>query len=150
VTTLPAKAGNFLRRSLPQQELLRLRLTHPPPLLPEGSIQAHWSGPCRPEGAAPLPVFLPSRGKVLHAIPTAEHRKEPRLPSTRDMSYPRAFPAEPPEHTVRVEVPSYRATARVACQIAPASSADAPFPSGLQAGVPWRFFHGTSCCAPVS
>ena len=84
-----------------QQELLRLRLWQPTTLTPEGSIQAHWSRPCRPEGAAPLLVFLPLCGKVLNAIPTAEHRKEPRLPSTRNMSYPRAFPVEPPTYRSR-------------------------------------------------
>jgi NAD(P)-dependent dehydrogenase (short-subunit alcohol dehydrogenase family) len=50
VTTLPAKAGSFcpLQRRLLQQELLRLRLTQPPTLTPEGSIQAR-APDCIPE-----------------------------------------------------------------------------------------------------
>src|SRR4051812_42729627 len=94
VTTLPAKAGTSGtgQRSPPQQELLVLRLRQPVTLTHEGSIQAHWSGPCRPCGRTPLPVFLLSRQEVLNAILTAGHPTEPRLPSTRDMSYPRAFP----------------------------------------------------------
>jgi len=44
----------------------------------------------------------------LNAILTAGHPTEPRLPSTWDMSYPQAFPVEPPEHTVRGKVPSRR------------------------------------------
>jgi hypothetical protein len=118
VTTLPAKAGSFrvVRSPWLPQELLRLRLRQPVTLTPEGSIQAHWSGPCRPKGAAPLPVFLLSRGEVLNAISTAEHLKGPKPPSTRDTSYPRAFPIEPPKHIVRVKVPSDRGTKRIACQ----------------------------------
>jgi hypothetical protein len=51
-------------------------------------------------------------------------------PSKRDMFYPRAYPVEPPEHIVLVKVLSHGATACVACQIAPASSADAPSAMG--------------------
>src|SRR5436305_7390339 len=98
VTTLPAKAGNFRAERSPwlRQELLRLRVTHPPTLTPEGPIQAHWSRPRLSRGEPLLPVLLPSRGKVLNAIPTAEHLKGPKPPSTRDTSYPQAFPMEPP------------------------------------------------------
>jgi hypothetical protein len=106
VTTLPAKAESVrvVRKRLLQQELLRLRLWQPTTFTPEGSIQAHWSEPCRPKGTASLPVFLPSRGEVVNAISTAEHLKGPKPPRTRDMSYPRACLVEPPGHTVRVKV----------------------------------------------
>ena len=118
MTTLPAEAGSLRAERSPwlRQELLRLRVTQPPTLAPEGPIQAYWSEPCRPEGAAPLQVFLLSRGEVLHAISTAEHFTEPKLPSTRDTSYPPAFPVEPPKRIVHVKVLSYRATKRIACQ----------------------------------
>jgi hypothetical protein len=118
VTTLPAKAGSFrvVRSPWLPQELLRLRLRQPVTLTPEGSIQAHRSRPCRPEGATPLLVFLLSRGEVLNAISTAEHLTGPKPPSTRDMSYPTAFPMEPPKHIVRVKVPSDSGTKRIACQ----------------------------------
>jgi hypothetical protein len=98
VTTLPAKAGSFRAMRSPwlRQELLRRRVTHPPTLTPEGPIQAHWSRPRLFRGEPLLPVLLPSRGKVLNAIPTAEHLTGPKPPSTRDTSYPRAFPMEPP------------------------------------------------------
>src|SRR5437762_14066432 len=42
VTTPPAKAGGFLRRSPLQQQLLRLRLSYCSTLAPEGSIRAYW------------------------------------------------------------------------------------------------------------
>ena len=119
MTTLPAKAGSFcaVQRSRLQQELLVLRIEQPLTLAHEGPIQAYWSEPCRPEGAAPLQVFLLSRGELLNAISTAEHLKGPKPPSTRDTSYPQAFPMEPPKHIVRVKVPSDRATPWIACQV---------------------------------
>src|SRR5205085_9241563 len=46
-----------------------------------------------------------------------EHPKEPKLPRTRDMSYPRAFPVEPPEHTVRVKVPGSMSHKRLTCAL---------------------------------
>jgi hypothetical protein len=119
VTTLPAKAGSVraLRSPWLRQEFLRLRLPHPPTLPPEGPIQAHWSRPRLCKGEPLLPVFLPSRGKVPSAIPTAEHRKGPQPPSTRDTSYPQAFPMEPCKHIVGVTVPPDSATIWIACQV---------------------------------
>ena len=131
MTTLPAEAGSLRAERSPwlRQELLRLRVTQPPTLAPEGPIQAYWSEPCRPEGVAPLLVFLLSRGEVLNAISTAEHLKGPKPPSTRDTSYPQAFPMEPPKHIVRVKVPSDRATTWIACQVGSALLGD-PTPVG--------------------
>ena len=119
MTTLPAKAGNFraVRSPWLRQELLRLRMWQPTTLTPEGPIQAHWSRPRLSRGEPLLPVLLPSRGKVLNAIPTAEHLKGPKPPSTRDTSYPQAFPMEPPKHIVRVKVPPESATPWIACQV---------------------------------
>src|SRR5205085_11051117 len=112
-----------------RQELLRLRVTQPPTLAPEGPIQAYWSEPCRPEGVAPLLVSLLSRGEVLNAISTAEHLKGPKPPSTRDTSYPQAFPTEPPKHIVRAKVPPESATPCIPCQAGPALLGD-PTPVG--------------------
>src|SRR4051794_1711234 len=100
VTTLPAKAGRFraVRSPWLQQELLRLRLEQPLTITPEGSIQAYCNEPRDPRRDALIAGYLPSRQEVLNAILTAEHLKEPKLPCTRDMSYPRAFLVEPPEH----------------------------------------------------
>ena len=97
MTTLPAEAGSLRAERSPwlRQELLRLRVTQPPTLAPEGPIQAYWSEPCRPEGAAPLPVVLAWRAEVLNAICTGAHVKEPKLPSKRDTFYPAAFPLAP-------------------------------------------------------
>jgi hypothetical protein len=100
-----------------RQELLRLRVTQPPTLPPEGPIQAHRSRPRLSRGEPLLPVFLPSRGKVPSAIPTAEHLTGPKPPSTRDTSYPQAFPMELPKHVVRVKVPPDSATPWIACQV---------------------------------
>src|SRR5205085_2677409 len=52
----------------------------------------------------------------VNATLTGEHLKEPKLPRTRDTSYPPAFPVEPPKRIVHVKVLSYRATKRIACQ----------------------------------
>src|SRR5438874_2799602 len=117
VTTLPAKAGSFwlapeasaltgaFRTTLTATRYVSVRRPDPGLLL-----RALMSPRTSPEL-----VVLPSRGEVLNAISTAGHLKEPGLPSTRDMSYPRAFPMEPPEHTVRVKVPSQGAIKRSAC-----------------------------------
>ena len=139
MTTLPAKAGNFraVRSPWLRQELLRLRMWQPTTLTPEGPIQAHWSRPRLSRGEPLLPVLLPSRGKVLNAIPTAEHLKGPKPPSTRDTSYPQAFPMEPPKHIVRVKVPPESATTWIACQVGAAPRLRrSAFPSGFKAGVP--------------
>ena len=118
VTTLPAKAGSFWlvpeasaragasRATLDAPAYVNARRLDPSPL--EQALPSLRT--------TPLLVFLLSRGEVLNAISTAEHLKEPKLASTRDMSYPRAFPVEPPEHTVRVEVLLDSATTRVARQ----------------------------------
>src|SRR5437763_1376662 len=66
---------------------------------------------------APPLVSLPSRGDVVNASATAEHPKEPKRPRTRDMSYPRAFPVQPPEHTVRVKVPGSMSHKRLTCAL---------------------------------
>jgi hypothetical protein len=154
VTTLPATARRFhvVRKRLLQQELLRRRLWPPTTLPPEGSIQAYWSEPCRPTRTAPLPVFLPSRGEVSHAISTAEHLKGPKPPRTRDMSYPRAFLVEPPntsfvlrcqDHCPTGGLPAtsfllrWMFTSRAESTHVPTASA---FPSGIYAGVPCRGF----------
>ena len=96
--TLPAKAGSFWlvpeasartgasRATRVATHYVNARRPDPGPR----------SEPSRPEGAASLPVFLPSRQEVVNAILTAEHLKEPKLPGTRDMSYPRAFLVQPP------------------------------------------------------
>ena len=108
MTTLPATAGSFWL--VPEASALtgasRTTLTAPRYVHVRRLDPSPRSEPCRPseEGAASLPVFLPSRGEVVNAISTAEHPKEPKLPRTRDMSYPRAFLVEPPEHIVRVKV----------------------------------------------
>jgi hypothetical protein len=54
------------------------------------------------------PGFLLSQGKVSNALPAVEHLTEPKFPSTRDMSYPRACPVGPGKHAVRGEVPRSR------------------------------------------
>ena len=130
VTTLPAKAGSFWLA--PEASALtgasRTTLTAPryvsvrrpdPGLLHRALMSRRTS---------PELVVLPSRGEVVHAISTAGHLIEPRLPRTRDMSYPRACPVEPPEHTVRGKVPAHGATTGIACQ-APRCSRS-PSPSG--------------------
>ena len=106
VTTLPAKAGNFRAERSPwlRQELLRLRVTHPPTLTPEGPIQAHWSRPRLSRGEPPLLVFLPAREEVLNAIPTGEPLSRPKPAGKRDRFYLPAFPAEPCEPIVHVKV----------------------------------------------
>ena len=98
VTTLPVKAGSFWlvpeasaltgasRTTLTATRYVNVRRPDPGPLL-----RALMS-----RRTAPEPVFLPLRGEVLNAISTAEHLKGPKPPSTRDTSYPRAFPMEPP------------------------------------------------------
>jgi hypothetical protein len=85
--------------------------------LPDGPDPGLRSEHSRPEGAASLPVFLPSRGEVLHTISTAEHLTEPKLPRTRDMSYSRAFLVEPPEQTVRGKVPASLYHKRLTCDV---------------------------------
>jgi len=112
VTTLPAKAGSFWpepeasapagasRTTLDATAYVTVRRPSPGPR----------SGPCRPEGAAPLLVLLPWRAEVLNAICTGEHLTEPKLPRTRDTSYPAAFPLEPPQRIVYVKVPSLGTT----------------------------------------
>ena len=98
MTTLPAKAGRFWlvpeasaltgasRTTLTATRYVNVRRPDPGLLL-----RALMSRRTSPEL-----VFLPSRGEVLNAISTAEHPKEPKLPRTRDMSYPRAYLVEPP------------------------------------------------------
>jgi hypothetical protein len=117
VITLPATAGNFWlvpeasaltgasRATLVATHYVNARRPDPGP----------WSEPSRPEGAASLPVFLPSRQEVVSAILTAEHFTEPKLPRTRDMSYPQAFLVEPPEHTVRGKMPGLMYHTRRTC-----------------------------------
>jgi hypothetical protein len=108
VTTLPAKPGSFWLG--PKAPALtgasRTTLTAPRDIHVRRLDPSPRCEPCRPskEGAASRPVVLPSRGEILNAISTAEHPKEPKLPGTRDMSYPRAFLVEPPEPTVGVKV----------------------------------------------
>ena len=104
VTTLPAKAGSFWlvpeasaltgasRTTLTAPRYVNVRRPDPGPLL-----RALMS-----RRTAPEPVFLPLRGEVLNAISTAGHPTEPRLPRTWDMSYPRAFPVEPPNTPIVV------------------------------------------------
>ena len=138
VTTLPAKAGNFraVRRPVLQQELLRLRTGQPLTLAPEGSIQAQCSGPWWSRRTTPGAGFPPYVPGGMNATLAGEHLKGLMPPSKRDRFYPAACPLEPPEPIVFVKVLSHDATMPVACQIAPASSADASFPSGLKPGVP--------------
>ena len=150
VTTLPAKAGSFWL--VPKASALTgaSRATHTAPRY-VGARRldpSPRSGPCRPEGAAPLLVFLLSRGEVLNAILTAEHLKEPKPPSTRDMSYPRAFPVELPEHTVRVKVPGSQYHAQLTGNF-PVTSLDA---AGTCAGrrACLRHPHSPPACRPES
>jgi hypothetical protein len=102
VTTPSAKADGFCRwqKPLVQQRLLRLRTGHPLTLTPEGPVRADCIRPCRPEGAALMLVFLPSRREVLNAIPTAEHLRGDK----RHRFYPVAFPLEPTEPMSHVKV----------------------------------------------
>ena len=118
VTTLPAKAGSFWhqpeasaqagasRTTLTATRYVSVRRPDPGLLL-----KALMSRRTSPEL-----VVLPSRGEVVNAISTAEHLTEPRLPRTRDMSYPRACPVEPPKRIVHVKVLVYDATSGLACQ----------------------------------
>jgi hypothetical protein len=119
VTTLPAKAGNFWHQPEASALTGASRATHraPPHVSARRLDPSPRSEPCRPseEGAASPLVVLPSRGEGVNAISTAEHPKEPKLLRTRDMSYPRAFLVEPPEHTVRVKVPGSLSHKRLTC-----------------------------------
>jgi hypothetical protein len=99
VTTPSAKADGFSVVAKPSALTTASQATPSP----EGSVRARaldW-----------LPGLCCSRtpGGVTAAL-TGEHRTEPKLPSTRDTSYPLAFPAEPPKHTVRGVVLSCRTT----------------------------------------
>ena len=82
--------------------MLRLRqsvtLTH------EGPIRAYCPGLC----TGTLRCAPPDTSGGVNATLTGERLTEPKLPGTRDMSCPRAFPMEPPKHIVRGKVPSRR------------------------------------------
>ena len=128
VTTLPAKAGSFWlvpeasaltgasRTTLTAPRYVNVRRPDPGPLL-----RALMS-----RRTAPEPVFLPLRGEALNAISTAGHPTEPRLPRTRDMSYPRAFPVEPPNTPIVVRCHQEGATKRSACQAPRCSRSPSP------------------------
>src|SRR5437588_8616928 len=85
----------------------------------------------------------------MHAVCTAAACKETKLTRTRSMSYPRACPVEPPEHTVRVEVLLDRATTRVACQAGlallaqPLAYGDPHSPPAFRPESPTEVFYGT-------
>ena len=124
VTTLPAKAGSFW-------------------LVPEAPVSAGASRAtltatrygATPDGIDPSPLsrtgyrhrFSPdTSGGVNASLRPKARLTEPKLPGTRDMSYPRALPVEPRKHIVRVKVPSQGATQGIACQAPRCASSPSP------------------------
>ena len=132
VTTLPAKAGSFraVRSPWLRQELLRLRLWQPTTLTPEGSIRARPRGLDASEEAPLSVVVLPNAGGC-ESDSAGEH-----LMRTYGTDFTRGPAPRNLQPMVHVKVLSLRTTTCVACQTAPASSADASFTSGLKPGVP--------------
>jgi hypothetical protein len=129
VITPPAKAGRFLRSSLPQQGLLRLRTLQPATLTPEGSIQAH-ALDCVPERC-----FSLCAGGC-ESDSAGEHLSRHKPAGKRHRFYPVAFPLEPGEPISHVKVLLQGATTRIACQAGsalpaqPLAQARSAFPSG--------------------
>jgi hypothetical protein len=149
VTPLPAKAGSFWL--VPEASTLtgasRTTLTATRYVNMRRPDRGLLLRALMSRRTSPEPVFLPSRGEVLNAISTAGHLTEPRLPSTRDMSYPRAFPVEPLEHTVRGKVPCHGATKGIACQAprcsrSPSPEGDPHTPPGVSPESPAEVFYG--------
>src|SRR5205085_10751044 len=88
------------------------RLRQSVTLTHEGPIRAYCPGLC----TGTLRCAPPDTSGGVNATLTGERLTEPKLPGTRDMSYPRVCPVEPPKHIVRVKVPSHGAIKRRACQ----------------------------------
>jgi hypothetical protein len=109
VTTPPARAGGFLRSSLPRQGLLRRRTLQPATLTPEGSIQAH-ALDCVPE----LCFSLCAGG--CESDSAGEHLSRQKPAGKRHRFYPVAVSPEPGKPMSHVKVLLQGATTRIACQ----------------------------------
>ena len=104
VTTLPAKAGSFclVAEALGSAGASRATLTAP------RYVSARRLDPSPLSRTVYRDRLSPDTPGGVNATLTGERLTEPKLPGTRDMSCPRAFPMEPPKHIVRGKVPSRR------------------------------------------
>ena len=122
MTTLPAKAGSFCLVAEAPVSAGASRAT----LTATRYVSARRLDPSLLSRTVYRDRFSPDTSGGVNATLTGERLTEPKLPGTRDMSYPQAFPVEPPKHSVRGKVPSHGATQGIACQAPRCSRSPSP------------------------